>query len=147
MLINIQKWRCLLSPFKYNFKISGCFIWSQGQSVFLVGEFYTNSLNIWVPLLLKVKNESDSVMSDSLQPQGLFSPWNSLGQNTGVGRHSLLQGIFPTQGSTQVSHSAADSFPAVLQRKLLLLRDKLKFFYWRTLNTWRVRPHLQRRRG
>ena len=26
-------------------------------------------------------------------------PWNSLGQNTGVGRLSLLQGIFPTQGS------------------------------------------------
>ena len=26
-------------------------------------------------------------------------PWNSLGQNTGVGSHSLLQGIFPTQGS------------------------------------------------
>ena len=30
---------------------------------------------------------------------GLHSPWNSLGQNTGVGSHSLLQGIFPTQGS------------------------------------------------
>ena len=26
-------------------------------------------------------------------------PWNSLGKNTGVGSHSLLQGIFPTQGS------------------------------------------------
>ena len=26
-------------------------------------------------------------------------PWNSLGKNTGVGCHSLLQGIFPTQGS------------------------------------------------
>ena len=29
----------------------------------------------------------------------IYSPWNSLGQNTGVGGHSLLQGIFPTQGS------------------------------------------------
>ena len=28
-----------------------------------------------------------------------FSPWNSPGQNTGVGSVSLLQGIFPTQGS------------------------------------------------
>ena len=27
------------------------------------------------------------------------SPWNSPGQNTGVGSISLLQGIFPTQGS------------------------------------------------
>ena len=37
-------------------------------------------------------------MSHSLQPHGLCSPWNSPGQNTGVGCHALLQGIFPTQG-------------------------------------------------
>ena len=37
-------------------------------------------------------------MSDSLQPHGLYSPWNSPGQNTGMGSLSLLQGIFPTQG-------------------------------------------------
>ena len=38
-------------------------------------------------------------MSDSLWAHGL-SPWNSPGQNTGVGISlSLLQGIFPTQGS------------------------------------------------
>ena len=36
-------------------------------------------------------------MSDSLRPQGLNSPWNSLGQNTGVGSLSLLQKIFSTQ--------------------------------------------------
>ena len=28
-----------------------------------------------------------------------YSPWNSPGQNSGVGSLSLLQGIFPTQGS------------------------------------------------
>ena len=44
-------------------------------------------------------NEKHSVVSDSLRPHGLNSPWNSLGQNTGVGSPSLLQGIFPTQGS------------------------------------------------
>ena len=44
-------------------------------------------------------SESCSVMSDSLQPHGLYSPWNSPRQNTGVGSLSLLQGIFPTQGS------------------------------------------------
>ena len=27
----------------------------------------------------------------------LYRPWNSPGQNTGVGCHALLQGIFPTQ--------------------------------------------------
>ena len=30
----------------------------------------------------------------------LLCPWNSPGKNTGVGSHSLLQGIFPNQGST-----------------------------------------------
>ena len=45
------------------------------------------------------ESKSHSVMSDSLRPHGLFSPWNSPGQNTGVGSRSLLQGIFPTQGS------------------------------------------------
>ena len=45
------------------------------------------------------ENESHSVMSDSLRSHGLYSPWNSPGQNTGVGSCSLLQGIFPTQGS------------------------------------------------
>ena len=38
-------------------------------------------------------------MYDSLQRHGLYSPWNSPGQNTGVGSLALLQGIFPTQGS------------------------------------------------
>ena len=41
---------------------------------------------------------SCSVMSDSLQLHGVYSPWNSPGQNTGVGSLSLLQGIFLTQG-------------------------------------------------
>ena len=31
--------------------------------------------------------------------QRLLCPWNSLGKNTGVGCHPLLQGICPTQGS------------------------------------------------
>ena len=38
-------------------------------------------------------------MSSSLNPSGLYSPWNSPGQITGVGSHSLLCGIFPTQGA------------------------------------------------
>ena len=44
-------------------------------------------------------------MSESLQPHGLYSPWNSPGQNTRVGGLSLLQGIFSTQElNPQVSH-------------------------------------------
>ena len=41
---------------------------------------------------------SHSIMSKSLGPHGLYRPWNCPGQNTGVGCHALLQGIFPTQG-------------------------------------------------
>ena len=38
-------------------------------------------------------------MSNSLQPHGLYSPWNSPNQNTGMGSLSLLQGTFLTQES------------------------------------------------
>ena len=65
-----------------------------------------------------------SVMSNSSRPHGLYSPWNSPGQNTGVGSLSLLQGIFPTQGSNlglphcrrilyQLSHKRSPLFPKV----------------------------------
>ena len=60
-------------------------IWSQWQNLF------------W--------SESHSVMSKSLRPHVLYPPWNSPGQNTGVGSLSLLQGIFPTQGlNLDLSH-------------------------------------------
>ena len=49
-------------------------------------------------LLVLHESESHSVVSDSLRPHRLYSPWSSPGQNTGVGSLSLLQGIFPTQG-------------------------------------------------
>ena len=39
------------------------------------------------------QSQSRSVVCDSLQPHGLCTPWNSAGQNTGVGSLSLLQGI------------------------------------------------------
>ena len=50
---------------------------------------------------LKRNSESECrlVMSDSLPPNGLYSPWNSPGQNTGVGNVSLFPRIFPIQGS------------------------------------------------
>ena len=58
-----------------------------------------DELNI---LLMKVKEESESesrsAVSNSLRHHGLYSPWNSPSQNTGVGSLSLIQGIFPTQG-------------------------------------------------
>ena len=56
-------------------------------------------------------------MSDSLQPHGLYSPWNSPVQNTGVGSLSFLQGIFPTQGLN----------PGLLHcRRMVILQGKPK---------------------
>ena len=60
---------------------------------------------------------SCSVVSDSLQPYGLQSPrllcpWDSPGNDTGVGCHFLLQGIFPTQGlNLHLLHLQVDSLP------------------------------------
>ena len=57
-------------------------------------------------------------MSDSLQPYGLGSPWNSPGQNIGVGSCSLLQGDLPNPGIEPRSAALqADSLPAELQGK------------------------------
>ena len=44
-------------------------------------------------------SERHSVVSDSLRLNGQHSPWNAPDQNTRVGSLSLLQWIFPTQGS------------------------------------------------
>ena len=56
---------------------------------------------VFLPIHLHTTTESESerplVMSDSLWPCGLYSPWNSPGHNTAMASLSLLQGIFPTQ--------------------------------------------------
>ena len=73
-------------------------------------------------LSCQCESESFSVEFYSLGPHGLYSPWNYPGQNTGVGSPSLLQGIFPTQGSNpclphcrqivyQLSHGGSPYFP------------------------------------
>ena len=48
-------------------------------------------------------NESSWVPSDSLQPRGLFSPWTSPGQNTGVGSLYCSSGNLPNPG---IEHSS-----------------------------------------
>ena len=63
------------------------------SSVYL--HWQAGSLPLSPPWKPTPSSESRLVLSDSLQPHGLYSPWNSPGQNTGVGSLSLLQGIFP----------------------------------------------------
>ena len=41
----------------------------------------------------------DSLWPNAPQPTRLLCPWDFPGNDTGMGCHSLLQGIFPTQGS------------------------------------------------
>ena len=76
----------------------------------MVSSIYTTHLTIygaslwlsWQRICLQCRRQSESesrsVVSNSLRPHGLYSPWNSPGQNTGMGSLSLLQGIFPIQG-------------------------------------------------
>ena len=60
---------------------------------------------------------SRSVVSISLWPHGLYSPWNSPDLNTGVGSRSLLQGSSQPRDRTQVSHIASRFFTAEPQGK------------------------------
>ena len=70
--------------------------------VFQLSHLLSKKSNI-TSLIGYVSVLSHSIMSDSLQPHGLYParflfPWDFLGTNTGVGYH-FLQGIFLTQGS------------------------------------------------
>ena len=67
--------------------------------------------------LLACESESCSVVSEFLLPHGLYSLWNSPGQNFGVGSCSLFQGIFPIQVSNPGPTLQRDSLPAEPQRK------------------------------
>ena len=84
------------------------------------------------PIINAKWSESHSVMSYSLWPHRLYSPWNSPGQNTGVGSLSLLQWIFPTQGSNpgllhcrrilyQLSHNAKWKYNFKLQSSFIYI--------------------------
>ena len=70
--------------------------------------------------MMKVKGESEShsVVSNSLRPHGLYSPWDSPGQNTGVGSLALIPGDLPDLGIESRSPALqADSLPAEPQAK------------------------------
>ena len=72
------------------------------QGIFLTEESNGGLLHCrWILYHLSSQGspKSRSVMYNSLWPHGLYSAWDSPSQNTGVGRHSLFQEIFPIQGS------------------------------------------------
>ena len=92
-------------------------------------KFYLTKSAVHRSYLFEWVSESHSVVSDSLWPPGLYSPWNSPGQDTGVGSLSFLQGIFPTQGLNpglpycrrilyQLSHQGSPSLLLVFPARL-----------------------------
>ena len=91
--------------------------------------------------LLNVFSESLSVMSNSLQPLGLYCSWMSPGQNTGVGNLSLLQGIFPTQ----VSSIAGGFFTnwVIREASLYWRSDKIESVYNMSISE-RLLKHIKR---
>ena len=87
------------------------------------------------------ESESHSVVPDSLPSHGLYNPWNSPGQKTIVGSHSLLQGIFTIQGSNpgllhcrwilyQLSHQGS---PVLCLLHLIIYLFNI-FLTWKKLN-------------
>ena len=58
-----------------------------------------------------------------------YTVWNSPGQNTGVGRLALFQGIFPIQGSNSSPALLADSLPAEPQEKPFQALNMCILFY------------------
>ena len=75
------------------------FIFSTPSPALIDYRYFDDGYSDCCEVVKKKWSESSSVVSNSLWFHELYSPWNSPGQNTGVGSLSLPQGIFPTQGS------------------------------------------------
>ena len=93
MLIKFRVGKTLQSTLKYFYNqklLEGTYYQTEiSKSCF--GHDFSLNLNITNAYSCKTQNGQ--------APHRLYSPWNSPGQNTGVGSLSLLQRIFPTHGS------------------------------------------------
>ena len=93
--------------------------------------FYCHSsLIVW-----SGESESCSVVSNCLWHHRLYSPWNSPGQNTGVGSLSILQGIFPTQG-LNLSLLDCRWILHQLSHKVCVWSGKFYGYFDKTSNWW-----------
>ena len=83
---------------------------------------------------------SHPILSDSLRPHGLYTPRNCLGQNTGVGSVSLLQGIFLTPHILQES-TWEFLFFISFQIAFGYLKGQCRYFrdvFWKTKPFWQT---------
>ena len=110
---------------------------------------------------LKTSMWSESAQScPTLWPHGLYCPWNSPGQNTGVVSLSFLQGIFPTQGLNpdllhcrwilyQLSHKGSPqklewvAYPLARSSSWPRNRTGVSCFADRFFTNWAIREALQ----
>ena len=102
-------WNCCINPDNYGIlhwdkwirgkklkRYVGCRIYKRKWLLYIQRkgrkEFSRSVLVLVTQLCLTLCDPMDC------DPTRLLCPWNSLGKNTGVGCHSLLQGIVPSQG-------------------------------------------------
>ena len=85
-----------------------CWGWAYSYKVIMLICLFLNITFMKVKMF--VTESCPTLRPHGLQPARLLSPWNSPGENTGVGCHALLQGIFLTQVSNLgLLHQQADS--------------------------------------
>ena len=91
--------KCRIGPFCLCFPDIRSHWWSLPKSIrpFGVAKWQCPNFVVLPSLINQWKWKWRSLSRVCLRPHGLYSPWNSLGQNTGVGSRSLLQVIFGTR--------------------------------------------------
>ena len=80
-----------------------CWKWlllSHSRELFVVFEMFQNKIVLTVTQLHKFIKVIYNMHIHDISYTTKFCPWNFPGKSTGVGCHFLLQGIFPTQGSS-----------------------------------------------
>ena len=102
LLLRLSVTACVHSFLSRSLTLSSLLVWIQWEN-HRPGNWQTWIQKVPFPLILWITLcVSCSAVSDSATPRTvparLHCPWNSPGKNTGVGCHSLFQGIIPTQG-------------------------------------------------
>ena len=103
---------CIVHPLTFLKSLFHCISYWQHPPLFLGSSF----LMCWLPFSID-ESESHSVISDTLHPHGLYSLWNSPGQNTRVGSLSFFRESSQPRGWTQVSHTAGGFFTSWARRE------------------------------
>ena len=91
-------WKSILQPWLETYWVSG---WTETK--IQVSCLLLNSVGLPTLSPRESESKSHSLVSDSLQPQGLYSLWNSPGQNTGVGSLGFSSGSSWPRNWTGVS--------------------------------------------